>query len=117
MDIKDLVERRAAEIHKWSEGGTNWADMHKGEKKRWLEYARIALSDPELYVKVERELPMNPHTLTCFPESARPTLIKVYEEAQQDMLKAGYLPVTPLPEAIKNMEDEDDKSLCISSKR
>ena len=46
--VEELVERRAAEIYKWSEGGTNWVDLYEGEKRRWLEYARLALNDPDL---------------------------------------------------------------------
>jgi len=53
--VEELVERRAAEIYKWSEGGTNWVDLHEGQKRRWLEYARLALNDPDIAM-IDREI-------------------------------------------------------------
>lgn len=53
--VEELVERRAAEIYKWSEGGTNWVDLYEGQKRRWLEYARIALNDPDIAM-IDREI-------------------------------------------------------------
>jgi len=54
--------------------------MHLDEVKRELLEAGVV-------IKVDRELPL----LDCY--SAYPTVV---EKVQQDMLKAGYVPVEPL---------------------
>ena len=94
MDIKELIERRAEHIYKWSEGGQAWCDLHEGQKNRWIGYAELALDDPDLAL-IDREK-ADRH----FGEDAQFAIV---------LKRNKYYPVIPLAEAIRNMEVKDGK--------
>ena len=60
-------------------------------------------------IKVGGELPQNPHELhkrgTYYYEIPDLTIFNVYNQAQQDMLNAGYVAVEPLIGGKKRKKD------------
>jgi len=72
--------------------------------KRRMDVARQILSHPDLcLIDRDRELPENRYADDYYAGSgARPA---AYEKAWQDALKAGYLPVIPLAQALE-VKDE-----------
>ena len=98
-EIEELVEKTAKVIYKeYHKGGLRWSALHEGERNRWRDLARIALSHPNLaLIDDEREMPEKPAgwQRECMEFHAG------YYRCQQDMLRAGAFFGIRLSEVLK----------------
>ena len=111
MDIKELIERVAKQLcsidnGEWDSSFDTTRTLFDGSpsKEEYRRRAQLVLNDPDLYVK-GKMLTENP-----FAEEALATgfcaRAEGYQTAYRDIRKAGYLPVIPLREAMKEAQDD-----------
>jgi len=92
-DIQELVEWVALIIR---QNTTPYVSLRDGKTIIAEEVARTILSHPSLLIEVDAKLPEIHPSWTEWDAA-------VINTAQQDMFQAGYKPVIPLAEALKEV--------------